>query len=484
MKPLQITFLLLFFIAFSCTEPKQIGDDTGIAAIENGLLTGIQIKGQAQKTYTIAERMAHYNVPGISIAVIKDGKLSWAKGYGIANSQIDSKVNINTLFQAGSISKPIAALGALKLVQDGKADLDADISAYLKDWEIPATEFTSTEKVTLRRLLTHTAGMTVHGFPGYHGSMRLPSIQNVLNGRGNTPAVIVDTIPGSLWRYSGGGYTVMEKVVEDITDLPLDTYLEENILDPLDMSQSTYTQPLPDDFRIDASAAYDSDGTLVDGLWHNYPEQAAAGLWTTPSDLAKYCIEIQQILSGKKGGILSQEMVAAMLTKDKNDWGLGPSLKWAGDSLVFQHGGKNEGFTNNMMAFAHKGEGIIVMTNADNGGRLIGEIMNAASDYYGWGLANVREISLLDLSEEELKKFTGKYRFSEQRAGEYFLEVKLNNGKLFLVDVEAKKSFSLQPTDEMKFLDIEKGDELVFSTLEGGEFSFTWNNQYRFIKVE
>ena len=486
MKLLIFPALLCFVIFYSCSTPTQVGDGDAAQVIENSLVAGLQIKGESKKTYTLAERMAHYNVPGVSIAVVKDGKISWAKGYGIANSQTGSLVDVNTLFQAGSISKPIAALAALKLAEEGKIELDADVNTYLTSWKVPDSEFTQTEKVTLRRLLTHTAGTTVHGFPGYHPSMIFPGIETVLNGRGNTPAIYVDTTPGTLWRYSGGGYTIMEKVVEDVTDLPLDIYLKQSVLEPLGMEHSTYAQPLPADRAAEASAAYDSNGTLIDGLWHNYPEQAAAGLWTTPSDLAKYCIEIQSIVAGKKDGILSQEMVTRMLTKDKNDWGLGPSLKNEGNDLIFQHGGKNAGFTNNMVAFAHTGEAIIIMTNADNGGRLIGEIINAASDYYDWGLSNVRTIETIKLSPEKLQEFVGKYQYSEQvpGSGSYFIEVRLADGQLTIIDPEENTSFSLTPMEAMKFIDLEKGDQIVFSASENGPVVLLWNNNYRFSKVE
>jgi CubicO group peptidase (beta-lactamase class C family) len=247
------------------------------------------------------------------------------------------------------------------LAEDDKVELDLDVSFYLTSWKMDESEFTKEEKITLRKLLTHTAGVTVHGFPGYQQTDRFSTIEQVLNGEGNTAKIVVDTIPGTIWRYSGGGYTIMEKIVEDVSGLPLEEYLEQNILTPLGMNNSTYEQPLPTRFHGNASAAYDSDGKLIEGLWHNYPEQAAAGLWTTPSDLAMYCIGVQDILAGKSDGILSKETIEMMLTKHKGDWGLGPSLVGDADSLRFQHGGKNAGFTNNMMAFAYSGDALIIM---------------------------------------------------------------------------------------------------------------------------
>ena len=221
MKRLTLIVFIFMLVCMSCKNERSNDISAEIQAIENGLLPGIRIKGDTLKAFNISERMEHYKVPGVSIAVVENGKIKWGKGYGIANTDNGLEVDINTIFQAGSISKPLAALSALKLVEEGILDLDRDVNEYLKDWQIPDNEFTKDKKVTLRRLLTHTAGITVHGFPGYQQTDTFPSVTQVLNGKGNTPKIFVDTIPGSIWRYSGGGYTVMEKMVEDISGLPV-----------------------------------------------------------------------------------------------------------------------------------------------------------------------------------------------------------------------------------------------------------------------
>ena len=370
-----LVMLACFFIILSCKEDKKIN----YHSLETEVGSTEPMKG-----FDVLQRMEDYDVPGVSIAVVANGKLDWAKGYGIANTDTGYKVDDKTLFQAGSISKPIAALAALQLASEGKVRLNSDINRYLKNWKIRENEFTTTEKVTLKRLLTHTAGVTVHGFPGYTQKDSFPTIETVLNGKGNTDPVKIDVIPGSNWRYSGGGYTVMEKMVEDVSGLPLEEYMERYVLKPMGMNNSTYAQPLPEVLHSTASAAYNDKGQIAEGLWHNYPEQAAAGLWTTPTDLAKYCIEIQEILSGKKQGVLSKKMIELMLVKHRNNWGLGLSLDGEGDSLKFGHGGKNEGFTNNLVAFAHKGRAVIIMTNGDNGGMLIGEIQKSIFEHYQW----------------------------------------------------------------------------------------------------
>ena len=463
-KTLLFPTMISVVLITSCNNEASIDTSSEISAIEQGLLPAIQVKGDSVIKFNMSERMDYHKVPGVSIAVVKDGKLRWAKGYGIANTNKGNEVNTTTLFQAGSISKPLAALSALKLVEEGKVDLDEDVNTYLKDWQVPESDFTTEEKVTLRRLLTHTAGMTVHGFPGYQQTDSFPSITTVLNGAGNTPAIYVDTIPGSIWRYSGGGYTVMEKMVEDISGLSLDEYMAKNILPPMGMVNSTYEQPLGKKYHVNASAAYDNEGNIIDGLWHNYPEQAAAGLWTTPTDLANYCLEIQEIMAGKTDGVIKRETVEMMLTKSKNDWGLGPSLAWAADSLRFQHGGKNAGFTNNMIAFAHRGNAIIVMTNADNGGKLIGEVLRSVSGYYGWGISSPKVVETIELSVEKLNELVGQYKLNFQvpDIGDYFIDVTIEDNKLVVFDPNNNETNILTALEEGKFLDLTTGDNNEF----------------------
>lgn len=474
-----LIFLLSFTFSTIAWAQNNVALLSEIESIENGLLENIQIKGDSVKSYNILERMEHYNVPGVSIAIVQNGEIRWAKGYGLANTKTGATVDEHTLFQAGSISKPIAALAALKLYQNGQIDLNQNVNDYLKGWQIPDNEFTATEKVTIERLLTHTAGTTVHGFPGYDQTDSFPSDIDVLSGVGNTGAVFVDVIPGSGWRYSGGGYTVMEKVVEDVSGESFESYMSEHILIPMGLTQSTYQQPIAQKWQKNISAAYNGNGEMTEGLWHNYPEQAAAGLWTTPSELARYCMEIQEILNGKEDGVLNKETVDLMLTKHKSDWGLGPSLRNEKDSLIFGHGGKNEGFTNNMIAFAHLGHAAIVMTNADNGGSLIGEIENAIAAQYNWPIGEKRVIEIVELTDEQLIIYAGKYQLKGQGLVVTF---KLEEGML-----QANTPIGLlklSPMSEEKFIDLGSNTGFKFQIAEGVVKGFEVNNGMKFERLE
>jgi CubicO group peptidase (beta-lactamase class C family) len=459
-------------------------EDKGISSIENNLTNKIHIKGAIPKTYSILQKMEEYKIPGVSIAIARKGQLVYAKGFGIANSNSGSKVNENTLFQAASISKPLAALSVLKLVDEGKVDLDTDVNTYLKEWKVPENRFTKDENVTLRRILTHTAGITVHGFRGYKPKEDFPSTIDVLNGLGNSPLITVDTIPGSIWRYSGGGYTIMQQLIKDVSGIELDEYMDKYIFPEIVMHASSFQQPIEETKAIIASGAYDEKGKLIKGMWHNYPEIAAAGLWTTPTDLIKYCLYIQKVYSGKIEGVLTKEVVTKMLTPNKNGWGLGPVLKNEGDSLLFGHSGKNKGFTNILRAFANKGDAIVVMTNGDNGGRIIDDIIRAVSTYYSWGISKQITVIPVSIDEKELAKLTGKYYYMQGGQREY-IKAKLKKGHIVLTDPQAANDFTLTPISKFDFIDLENGITIDFRTNENGEIiDFLWNKKWAIIKEE
>jgi CubicO group peptidase (beta-lactamase class C family) len=332
----------------------------------------------------VASEIEKHGISGVSLAIIANGKIIEAKGYGFTDKSKTTAVTTNTLFQAGSISKPVAALAALRLVEAGKLSLDDNVNQFLKQWRVPENEFTKDQKVTLRRILSHSAGLTVHGFPGYSVNSRCPSLRQVLDGSGpaNTPAIRVDVVPGTLFRYSGGGYTVMQQLMIDVTGESFPELMRESILTPLGMNASTFEQPLPPDRVGTAATGYNSNGKEVTGRWHIYPEMAAAGLWTTPSDLAQFAISVQNGLSGKSNPAVSQSMIRQMLTVQKGHWGLGLLLSGHGKLLRFSHGGSDEGFDSSMMAYAESGQGVVIMINANDDSGVIGRIENAVRQQY------------------------------------------------------------------------------------------------------
>ena len=329
---------------------------------------------------TLAERMKELNVAGVSMAVISDYKIEWAKGYGLADVEKALPVGTDTLFQAGSISKPVAAVAAMKLVEQGKLSLDEDVNAKLKSWKVPENEFTIAEKVTLRRILSHSAGLTVHGFPGYVSGVPIPAVPEILDGKppANTAAVRVDLIPGTQFRYSGGGYTIAQLLMQDVTGLPFAAMMRDFVLLKAGMTRSTYEQPLPASLSGQAATGYVHEKP-VPGRYHTYPEMAAAGLWSTPSDLARFTIEIGKSMEGRSNRILLRASVDRMLREEQKPYGLGFAL----DGTRFAHGGVDEGFQSELMS-TRDGHGAVVMTNSDHGGQLAQEIIEAIAAVYQW----------------------------------------------------------------------------------------------------
>ena len=359
--------------------PADAATAERIARIEASLILPLQLEGRPVERYTIRDRMAHWGVPGVSVAVIEGGEVAWAKAWGVKDVETGEPATPTTLFQAASISKPVAVMGMLRLVEAGRLALDEPVRRYLTSWEVPGHDFD--EPVTLRRLASHTAGTNVHGFPGYRRSDPRPTTAGVLRGEGNTDAVVVDLEPGSQYRYSGGGTTIMQLVVEDVTGRPFEDYMAEAVLAPVGMTHSTFAQPLPESRWGDAASGHRSDGARVEEGWHVYPEKAAAGLWTTPTDLARLAVEVQRSLRGESEAVLSRDMTAAMLQPVRDGYGLGFGTE--PEIGRFGHGGANAGFRATLAAF-RDGRGLAIMTNSDEGAAVAQELMMAIAREYGW----------------------------------------------------------------------------------------------------
>lgn len=427
------------------------------ARVEQGLLPGIVIAGQPLPARAIADRMSALKTPGVSVAVINGGVIEWAKGYGVTETGGTTRVTPQTVFQAASLSKPVAALAALRLVEQGKLTLDQNVNERLTSWNVPENEFTKDEKVTLRRLLSHSAGLTVSGFPGYAADAPVPALVQVLDGQkpANTAAIRADVVPGTIWRYSGGGYTVMQQLLLDVTGRPFPPLLADLVLQPIGMKDSTYEQPLPEARRSAAASGHLTDGSLLPGRYHTYPEMAAAGLWTTPTDLARFLIEIQQALQGRSK-ILTPEMARQMVTVQKGSYGLGLGLAGSGPWARFGHGGSNAGFKCQMTAFVEGGRGAVIMTSGDQGGRLAGEILRAVAVEYEWPSLRPRQKSVVTIEPAALAPLTGRYELRPGRV----LTVVLEGGTLFVLDGEER--VALFPESPTRFFELVEEHELEF----------------------
>jgi CubicO group peptidase (beta-lactamase class C family) len=468
MRKAFLTAGLLFGFSMAPLAAQSASDPTVEARIQrivNNIAGAVTIKGAPGSGVTLESRMKALNVPGISVAVIRGGRIEWARGFGVKELG-GAPVTTETLFQAGSISKPVAALAVLHLAQQGRVDLDADVNRYLKSWKVPENEFTKEKKVTLRDLLTHTAGLTVHGFPGYAAGAPVPTIVQVLNGEkpANTAPIRVDTVPGTNWRYSGGGYTIAQLVVADVTGMPFEAYLRQTVLAPIGMAHSTYEQPLPAARRPEAATPYQPNGQPVPGGAHTYPEMAAAGLWTTASDLARYAIEVQKAFAGQSDRILSKAMAAEMLKPGGlGGYGLGPGVGGKPESPHFSHGGVDEGFVASLVAY-NRGDGLVVMTNGMNGGQIASELQRTIAREYGWPDFGPAEKAVAKVEAKLVDAYAGHYRAAR------FQVVNLSRKESHLSAQQGTQPLGdIHPQSEKDWFFVANPSWLSFETGAGGQ---------------
>lgn len=367
---------LILALAASCQDTAQI-----IHRIEDRQTPD----HQGFDPYTLTEIMERLHVPGLSVAVIRDFRVEWAKGWGVADFETKVPVTEATMFQAASMSKPVAAMASLRAIQDGKFGLDQDINTILKSWRLPDGPGGF---VTPRELMSHTSGTgDGFGFPGYPPGAPLPTLVQVLDGLppSNVGKVRLVRPPLTGYQYSGGAVTIEQLALMDATGKPFPQIMREQVLDPIGMTNSTYEQPLPANRHDQAARAHNGGGKRMDAPWHVYPEMAAAGLWTTPTDLAKLLIEVQLTLLGKSHRVLTQKTMEEMVTPvGVGPFAVGFTIEKLGQGWYFGHNGANWGFRSDMIAHRVKGYGVVLMTNSDSGGALMQEVRARVERAYNW----------------------------------------------------------------------------------------------------
>jgi CubicO group peptidase (beta-lactamase class C family) len=472
MRAIKICFfplVVLFCLTNSCTFAQQ---PTYSAAIEQRIKQVESNLGEAIKTddkpILLLERMKEYKVPGLSIAVIKDYKIEWARGYGFADKEKAKKVTVETLFQAASISKSVNATGVLRLAQEKKIDLDRDINTYLKTWKFPYDTAKGKKTITLKHILSHTAGTSVHGFRGYATGENIPTIVQILNGEAPANSQPIRSMfdAGTRVQYSGGGTTISQLIVMDVTGLRYDAYMQKNVLAPLGMKNSFYSVPPPADKIGFLSAAYRGDGTAIKGGYHSYPENAAASLWTTPTDLAHFIIEIQLASKGKSKKVLSQQTAQLMLTPVMNNAALGVWIKSDGNEKYFGHDGANEGFRSTYFGSIDGGNGVVVMVNSDNGA-ILSEVVNSVATVYGWKDFYKPVIrKTVVVPAEMLDTYVGEYEL----APEFKIEIK-RDGALLLAKATNQPEIKLYAEEQSRFFIKEVEATIDFVKDEGGKVS-------------
>jgi CubicO group peptidase (beta-lactamase class C family) len=423
-----------------------------IQRVAQSLRTDIVREGAAPMT--LADRMQHYNVPGVSIAVVQDFQLVGVKTYGLKEAGAPAVLNQETPFQSASISKLVNAVGIMKLVEAGKLDLDQNVNEILKGWQIPASSDYPNAVVTTRMLLTHSAGLSNHGFDGYKSAEGLPSVLEILTTAKGVKANPMEFIrePGTTFKYSGGGTLVTQLMVEELSGKSYPEYMQEAVLQPLGMTNSFYSVNQAGR-EAQLATAHFANGKPRKNKYQHYPESAAGGLWSTPTDLSKVMIDLMLAFNGEEGRLLKPETAKAMLlpTEASGNCALGLFRNDKDGHLYFEHSGANEGFMANFVGSTSGGFGAIVMQNGEQFD-LVPEVLNAIATVYGWDnwFTNGGTIAAdFTVDKSFWKSYQGHY-VSEKDASSSF-DVKVKKGALIMSRPGAW-SLPLIPTNVNEYL--------------------------------
>ncbi len=440
-------------------------------AVESHLLVETELQSRPMQRADLDARMDFYKVPGVSIAVIQDYRVEWARGYGVREAGTTLPVTAETLFQACSISKCVAAATALRLVEAGRLDLDEDVNRYLTSWKVPANGSWQPH-LTLRQILSHTGGVNVHGAPGYAPGQPIPTLLQVLNGEppAITPAVMVNGLPGTQYRYSGGGYCILQQMLTDVTAVPFPALARELIFEPLGMTRSAFENPLPTALWDNAASGHNTLADTVNAdKWQVYPEMAVGGLWTTAAELARFVLELQEARAGRSTRLLSAETVHQMLTSHASDYnvGLGLYLFGAGAARYFSHTGAHLGWKNVMLGYADNGQGAVVLTNNGySGSYLYQEILRAIASVYAWPEYLPKAKLAVAIDAARLGAYVGEYELPSGVR----IQVTLQGDRLYLT-ASGQPPIEMLAENESTFFAGEVNVEVTFERDEAGACS-------------
>jgi CubicO group peptidase (beta-lactamase class C family) len=424
-----------------------------IRTVERGLRRAVYLKGLAPEKLSLAERMAFYRVPGVGLAVIDKNDIEWVRAYGENDEQTGQPLTPETLCQGGAFSQMIAAAVVLKLSEQGSLGLDDDVRVRLKSWTFPQDFDPGTSKLTVRSLLSHSAGLSDQPLPGYNQDEPLPTLAEMLDG-------LPPAHNGPLWvmtrrrsagqaRYAEAGYVVLEQLLEDLTGKGFAALAQELVFSPLGLRSSTFEHPLPEAFRDRAASGHIREGLAVAGRWQNYPDRAASGLWTTPADFAGFLADLLQSAAGGSGTLLSQASARELLRAQAESYGFGFLVEGSRDDILFKLRGKTRGFSAFMALYPAKAQGAILMTTSDNGAFLVEEILSALAAAYGWPHFHPEEKQVLRLEPETYRSFVGRYEVNPA----YVLDVRWED--YYLV---------IQPTGQAATRFYAEGQSLFYST--------------------
>ena len=385
------------------------------ADLENGIRGQVKFMGEPERLSSVNEKMSEYSIPALSLAVINNGQIEWTAIYKNEDFPEVKNLDCASIFQAASLSKPVTFMAALRMHAAGEIDLDKNIQQYLNDFELPDGKQTAEHPVTFRNLFSHTSGITPGGYQGYAKDVTMPADLDVVRGATgvNSPPVEVITTPGERLAYSGGGYTLAELALQDIFNEQFSDIMETWILQPAGMTNSEFTQPLPDSAAVHVAKGYTYSGQVLEGGWRNHPEQAAAGLWSNATDMAKFLIEIYKAYQGQSS-IFSQSTIETIIGQERDGHVYGFILNRSGDDISITHYGGNSGYRTGMTISLTTGKGLVYLTNSDNGGALGNELLLSASQIYNWQHFKQTEVERKQIDPEILMELSGEYKWNNQ----------------------------------------------------------------------
>lgn len=453
----------LFFCTLTAAEQPNDARSR-MRAVENGLteVREVVFADSTLPSHTVRERMAVHRVPSVAVAVISSGKIDWVNAYGAADTA--------SLFQTASLSKTANAIGVLRLAQKGTVNLDADIRTMLKRWRFPDSDLSRNRTITLAQLLSHTAGLSTSGFRGYQRSQPLPTLTQILNGEppANSEPVRPLAAPGTQYSYSGGGTTLIRQILAESVSPNYDSLMTAVVLRPMGMKRSTFAQPLPTTVK-NVMKGYDAKGKEVPGGWNVYPELAPDGLWSTAGDIARMIVGIQRSLRGERGAVLDRRMAERMTTvvPPSGESGLGVFVTKKGADRYFYHTGANAGYRSTYYGSLTNGNGVVVLTNSDNGQPLIDEIVARVAAVYGWKEFNSPIVKrIARLPESTLRSYAGSYVSTEPKVT---IVIQYEQDRLMLT---ARKKEQLFPLGAGRFFLLSAPNDTCIIRPAGGKDLF------------
>lgn len=439
--------------------------------IENNLIPMYSVAGKVRRM-TIPEMMKQDNIPGLSIAFVDNGQIAWTKHYGYANLGDSIPISSETVFTGASLSKPVTAIAALNLVEKGILNLDEDVNLKLKEWKIPETKLTKNEKVTLRRLIGHNAGIKNDLWSSYLPKDQVPTLNQMLAGEEPSvePQVSVIHEPGSKVEYSNSGYSIIQKLLMDVSNEEFNEIIDKLIFDPVGMENSSFKQPIPDKLKQRKAIGYTEE--LTPYPYRLFPYQAAGGIWTTPTDLAKFMITLLNDYQKGTNKLISKEMAQTIFRKNIGRY-VFTLWNW-GDDIVFQHYGSNQGFNCFMYGSIDQNQGIIVMTNSDNSFGIFDYIQRAVNSEYQWEYVKPEILNQITTNISWINPFLGEYRWRSKQV----IFTKENNDLLVQID---NKKHILTQTGERVFVLAEIPLKITISKKVGGPITIWESDGYPYV---